>query len=546
VDPAAAEQVGEMVDPLLPGMRVERPDHWASDTSGRLWCTWDGQPPRAALFDGQRWTVLSGWDVGGEREVPVGRLQIELRAKGAMLFLDFRGRAYLHDEAGWAVAAGVPELIRQHPERVQKVAGEAPLEMSGIQLLRDAKGRVWWTFGSSAGVVEGQKAHIWGPADLGIKPRDGKWLGLCVIAPLGETGRMVVGYTGAGAAVVDLVDGKVVRVADAPVLAPAQGKRREDRFVHRCTQIDTDWKAERGRLSKRGSEDQVGEDSAAQSRSALVLVALLGFNPSCPSWISSVRICVNLWTVLFQRASDAHAEGAPFLDDAPLADAPVLAPAQGKRREDRFVHRCTQIDTDWKAERGRLSKRGSEDQVGEDSAAQSRSALVLVALLGFNPSCPSWISSVRICVNLWTVLFQRASDAHAEGAPFLDDTPLAEAPDGTVWAFALVGLARLRVEGDRIVVAEEFPVPVGGRGESRIRPSLGEHKVRPYSCPPPPRAPACNDPGGMVLMRYATTALVGAGPRACPSRGTAHCPGSTEGGHRDPPLRCVDFVRELR
>jgi hypothetical protein len=429
-----------MVDPLLPGMRVERPDHWASDTSGRLWCTWDGQPPRAALFDGQRWTVLSGWDVGGEREVPVGRLQIELRAKGAMLFLDFRGRAYLHDEAGWAVAAGVPELIRQHPERVQKVAGEAPLEMSGIQLLRDAKGRVWWTFGSSAGVVEGQKAHIWGPADLGIKPRDGKWLGLCVIAPLGETGRMVVGYTGAGAAVVDLVDGKVVRVADAPVLAPAQGKRREDRFVHRCTQIDTDWKAERGRLSKRGSEDQVGEDSAAQSRSALVLVALLGFNPSCPSWISSVRICVNLWTVLFQRASDAHAEGAPFLDDAPLA----------------------------------------------------------------------------------------------------------EAPDGTVWAFALVGLARLRVEGDRIVVAEEFPVPVGGRGESRIRPSLGEHKVRPYSCPPPPRAPACNDPGGMVLMRYATTALVGAGPRACPSRGTAHCPGSTEGGHRDPPLRCVDFVRELR
>jgi hypothetical protein len=204
--------------PLLPSMRIRVSKCASPDSLGRMWCTWAVAGSPTAMFDGTTWKTFPEASVGRETGEPRGFIAAFPGSEGSMLFEDDRYRFHLFDTNGWVMEKSAAALAVRYPERVTQAVSYPPSPADNFyhHLVKDAKGRIWWaSWFHKWGVVDGKKQIDGNSSGIAVGP--GRERVLSVVAPIGDGTKLLVGDEDGAAAIVQLVDGRIAKLADSPV-----------------------------------------------------------------------------------------------------------------------------------------------------------------------------------------------------------------------------------------------------------------------------------------------------------------------------------------
>ncbi|HYT94752.1 MAG TPA: hypothetical protein VEL76_38905, partial [Gemmataceae bacterium] len=211
--PHEAQTVQETGEPLFPAMRARCLERVCQDSQGRLWCTWDIPDPPGAVFTGTTWRTF-----GGRRDLGPHGFSSAFPGAGGTLVLQEPYAFRLFDAKGMVEARSLPDLLKQHGERVAAclTCPPQPSIPAYSHLIKDGKGRFWWAnWEHDWGVVDGGKLIDGKAAKLGIGPKSGGRR-FVILTPIGAGGRVLAVDDSGATAILDVMDGHLVKLADAP------------------------------------------------------------------------------------------------------------------------------------------------------------------------------------------------------------------------------------------------------------------------------------------------------------------------------------------
>ena len=214
-DPRAASDPETSAGPLLPAMRVNIKGLACPDSLGRMWCRWDVADSPMSVFEGGAWRTMPEQKQDNRYKKFISAFP---GADGSMVFVDDRHYFHLHDADGWVIEKTPVDLALKHGSRLREALAYPPVTGMNFysHLVKDAHGRISWAHWYHKWVmVDGDRVIDVTKSDLKLGPARKRVLG--VLMPLGNGTRVLACDEDGAAAIIDVVDGRIVKVADSPV-----------------------------------------------------------------------------------------------------------------------------------------------------------------------------------------------------------------------------------------------------------------------------------------------------------------------------------------
>ena len=205
----------EAIDrPMLPAVHVNVIKLACPDSLGRMWCTWDIKDFPLTFFDGKTWRKIQNEEERDRRKF----IAAFPGTNGSMIFEDDRFNFHLFDANGWVMEKSASELALKHGDRVRAALTYPPLPSMNrySHFVKDGQDRIWWAkWEDGWGVVEKDRAIKGKRLDLKFE-QGHNWV-FGVLTPLTDGTRMLVCDEHGNSAIADVVEGKIIKVADSPV-----------------------------------------------------------------------------------------------------------------------------------------------------------------------------------------------------------------------------------------------------------------------------------------------------------------------------------------